>query len=117
LGATLNERGMEWSSCACPLCGAYRKRSAAALVALREALETKLARRRASCEATLRALREKRDAQDRDVRARCAALVGEYELEARAIDAAMHAEVARLVEQCGVVQCTVNLVVEAGLTS
>ena len=106
---------MEWSSCACPLCGAYRKKSA--LVALRQALEAKLALRRASCEATMRALREKRDAQDRDLRARCAALEAQYELEAKAIDAAMHAEVARLVEQCSVIQCTVNLVLEASLTS
>ncbi len=67
----------------------------------------KLAQRRSSCDATVRTIRAKRDAQSASVIREIAELKNNYDLEARAIDAAMHAEVARLLET----SVTVKLVV------
>ena len=70
-------------------------------------LGSKLSQRRSSCDATVRTIRAKRDAQSASLIREIAELQNNYDLEARAIDAAMHEEVARLLET----SVTVRLVV------
>lgn len=95
-----------WASCVCPLCGSYRTRKER-ILRVGAILGAKLAQRRSSCDATLRTIRAKRDAQSASVIREIAELQNNYDLEARAIDAAMHEEVARLLET----SVTVRLVV------
>ena len=95
-----------WASCVCPLCGSYRTRKER-ILRVGAILGSKLAQRRSSCEATVRTIRAKRDAQSASLIREIAELKNNYDLEARAIDAAMHEEVARLLET----SVTVRLVV------
>ncbi len=74
-------------------------------------LSAKLEKRRSSCEATIRTIRAKRDAQGSHLAREVAALKDRYDLEARAIDAAMHAEVEKLTELCTTGSVTVQLVI------
>jgi hypothetical protein len=95
-----------WASCLCPLCGSYRTRKER-ILRVGAILGSKLSQRRSSCDATVRTIRAKRDAQSASLIREIAELQNNYDLEARAIDAAMHEEVARLLET----SVTVRLVV------
>jgi hypothetical protein len=95
-----------WASCVCPLCGTYRTKKER-ILKVGAILSAKLEKRRSSCEATIRTIRAKRDAQSASLMREIAELKDHYDLEARAIDAAMYAEVARLVDD----SVTVRLVV------
>jgi hypothetical protein len=77
-------------------------------------LSAKLEERRSSCAATIRTIRAKRDAQSDQLAREIAELKDHYDLEARAIDAAMHAEVDRLVDACSDrgTRVTIRLVVD-----
>jgi hypothetical protein len=86
-----------WASCVCPLCGAYRTKKERVLK-VGAILCAKLEKRRSSCDATIRTIRAKRDAQSEGLLREIAELRDNYDLEARAIDAAMHAEVSRLLD-------------------
>ena len=98
-----------WASCVCPLCGTYRTKKER-ILNVGAILSAKLEKRRSSCDATIRKIRAKRDAQSEQLAVEIAELRDHYDLEARAIDAAMHAEVARLMDT----SVTVKLVLTRG---
>ena len=98
-----------WASCVCPLCGTYRTKKER-ILNVGAILSAKLEKRRSTCDATIRKIRAKRDAQSEQLAVEIAELRDHYDLEARAIDAAMHAEVARLMDT----SVTVKLVLTRG---
>ena len=102
-----------WASCVCPLCGAYRTKKER-ILEVSTILSAKLEKRKSSCDATIRTIRAKRDAQSEELAREIADLKDHYDLEARAIDAAMHAEVDRLVDACSDrgTRVTIRLVVD-----